>query len=157
MNVSGGGGGGANTFVQQGFAEVFVNQQANAGGQAGYMTHDVAAAGAAAAHAFTPNSHIDKAITIQLYQNGFSGDMLANPNVAAVAVQLQASAPQMLGSGAIAAKVLQPAEVSMRSVEAVYQLVEVEGQSARSIGREDIMNKMAGRPSNRGGGGNRFA
>jgi hypothetical protein len=155
MNVSGaGGGGGSNSFVQQGFAEVFVNQQASAGNQAGYMSHDVAAAGAAAAHAFTSNPTVDKAVTIQLFQSGFSADMLANPNVASVAMQVQASQPQNLGYAAIAAKVLQPAEMNMRAVEAVYQRVEVQGQSARSIGRDDIISQIAGIPYSRGGGGN---
>jgi hypothetical protein len=158
MNISGGGnGGGSSTFVQQGFGEVFVNQQASGGNSAGYMAHDVAAAGASAAHSFAPSAHIDKAVTIQLFQSGITADMLASPNVASVVMEVQSSQPQNLGYAAVAAKVLQPGEMSMRSVQAVQALVEVRQQSARSIGREDILNEIAGRTSNRGQGGNRFA
>ena len=157
VNVSGGGNTGANTFTNTGYGEVFVNQQASFGNQAAYMAQNVASAGMAAANNYSSSANVDTALTIQLMDSGFSNDMLSNQSVASFAVQVQAQAPKMLSSAAVAAKVLQPGELNMNSVQAVHQLVEVQRFEPRQISRQDILNQISGIPKEtRGGGGGRF-
>lgn len=145
-NVSFGGGGaggngGGGTYVQQGLAQVYLNPAASGDNQANYLNNQVAAMGAQAAHGYASNFQSAQQVVIEMMRAGFDDTAIQNPHIAAVAMQVYHQDPSMMGSAAIAAKVMQPQEVSAESVQVVQQMVDA-GWSPRNITRPDVLTSQ---------------
>jgi hypothetical protein len=144
-NVSFGGGnmGGGNggTYVQQGLAQVYLNPTASGDNQANYLNNQVAAMGSQAAHAYASNFQSAQQVVIEMMRAGFDDSAIQNPHIASVAMQVYQQDPSMMGSAAIAAKVMQPQEVSTQSVQVVQQMVDA-GWSPRNITRPDVLTSQ---------------
>jgi hypothetical protein len=138
FSISGSGSDNSSTYVQQGFAEVFVKQEASAGAQAAYLQNEVNAVGASAANRMGSSMHVAKQIVIDMMSAGFENEHIQNPRIASVAMQISQKDPSMMGTAAIAAKVMNPEEYSVQTVETVQQMVDA-GWSGRGITRPDVI------------------
>lgn len=93
---------------------------------------------AAAASASAKNSiyHAQQLI-VDMHSAGFSEDQIQDPRIAATALQVYEHDASMLGTAAVTARIMGPAEFNKSSTQVVQQMVDC-GWSANKISRPDV-------------------
>jgi hypothetical protein len=136
FSVSNNGGGGSN-YVQQGLAQVYLDPGSGAASQSSQLNSQVVQLGAQAAQAYSSNHQSANQCMIELLRAGVDDNAMQNPQVLSVGMQILKDDPSMLGSLAIATKVLPPHEISTQQVQVVQQMID-SGWGTKNITRPDV-------------------